>query len=207
MANVDWTNPGEAPYIIQIVTEPGYAQYTGNDDATREITAGSPAATAAITVDGAITTGCGGFISASLTASYVITAGSAVLTFPVQGGIHRLTWRNADTGADLNEGTGHTDVHGKFGVHAGLTGSQSEMNTIIRMDVTDTTLSYQREIFTPACVPAPPGSPGTPAPNAPPSQPQDVYVYSEDVHFSVAHPDVGQTITIFATIHYYGIPG
>jgi len=31
----------------------------------------------------------------------------------------------------------------------------------------------------------------------------DVYVYSEDIHFSINHPDPEQEITIFAEIHYW----
>jgi hypothetical protein len=65
-------------------------------------------------------------------------------------------------------------------------------------------VTYEREIFVAACVPAPPGSPGTPAPNTPPAEPQDVYVFSEDIAFSDSNPDFGQTITIFAGIHYFG---
>lgn len=38
----------------------------------------------------------------------------------------------------------------------------------------------------------------------PPGAPDsDVYVYSEDIHFSVNHPDPEQEITIFAEIHYW----
>jgi hypothetical protein len=40
----------------------------------------------------------------------------------------------------------------------------------------------------------------TPPPNVPAS---DVYVYSEDIHFSITNPDIGQAITIFAEIHYW----
>ncbi|MBP7050814.1 MAG: hypothetical protein KBE65_07355 [Phycisphaerae bacterium] len=38
----------------------------------------------------------------------------------------------------------------------------------------------------------------------PPGVPDsDVYVYSEDIHFSINHPDPEQEITIFAEIHYW----
>ncbi|MBN2131441.1 MAG: PKD domain-containing protein [Sedimentisphaerales bacterium] len=40
----------------------------------------------------------------------------------------------------------------------------------------------------------------TPPPNVPAA---DVYVYSEDIHFSITHPDAEQEITIFAEVHYW----
>jgi len=40
----------------------------------------------------------------------------------------------------------------------------------------------------------------TPPPNVPAA---DVYVYSENIHFSINHPDPEQEITIFAEIHYW----
>jgi Bacterial Ig domain/Cadherin-like domain/CARDB/FG-GAP-like repeat/SdrD B-like domain len=200
LISLDWINTGASPYIIEIVTEPGYAQYTGNDAATREITAGSPVATAAITVDGALSTACGGYVSANLSATYIISSGAQTFSFPVQGGFVRLSRLNADTGADIDEADNHTDVSGAFYVRRDSLG---EVNTILRLDVTDTTLTYEREVLTPACVPAPPGSPGVPAPYAPGNS-QDIYLFSEDIAFSDANPDLDQTITIFAMIHYYG---
>src|SRR5262249_23829304 len=85
LVSMDWTNAGDAPYIMQVVAEPPYSQNTSDDKATREITVGSPAATIHIDVGGAISTRCGGAISASLTANYVLTTGTQTLTFPVQG--------------------------------------------------------------------------------------------------------------------------
>src|SRR5262249_38837919 len=129
LVSVDWTNPGEAPYVIQVVIEPPYAQVSGNDAATREITVGSPAATVQIDVGGALSTRCGGYVSASLTANYIFSDGAQPGAFPVQGGDFLVSRLNADTGAMIDQGGAHTSTSGGFDL---LRFGLGEVNTIIR---------------------------------------------------------------------------
>jgi uncharacterized repeat protein (TIGR01451 family) len=56
LVNIPWTNTAAGAHVIQVVASPGFAQYTGNDKATRELFVGPPATvaidkTAALLVD------------------------------------------------------------------------------------------------------------------------------------------------------------
>ncbi|MBI4319195.1 MAG: tandem-95 repeat protein [Chloroflexi bacterium] len=209
LVSLDWTNPGAAPYIIQVEILPAFSQFELNDKATRAIFVGVPSTTISIILEGTPYTACGGAFSASYTIKYAIVSGSQTLYFPVQGGKFTVSRRDSVTGVSYGQSVSHTSTAGAM--YIGLQ-SLGAVAVTTRIEVTDVTLLYSNEWLTPACV----ITPGTPAPGSPPPPPpppgqppapvQDVYVFSENIAFSNSNPALGETIAIFAQINYYGTP-
>jgi uncharacterized repeat protein (TIGR01451 family) len=129
--------------------------------------------------------------------------------YPVQGGRVTVTLLEPATNSPLSIFTGaHTEVNGQFS--QAVIAPANDGAYAVRVAVTDQTLTRERQTTltvegacpVPPPVLPPPGS-GLPPPNGPAVR--DVYIGAEDIYFTNNHPDPGETIPIFAYIHYYGI--
>lgn len=183
-----------------------------NNEASQVLQVGTPNfADALMNVQASSVTACqGSSVSVSGQAHYDFASIPGTQDFPVQGG--QVTVK---VGTIATFTGAKTDVNGSF--------SQSILapttNGVYNLDVkvTDKTVTGQAQGITltvsgpcPTPPPPPPPSsgggsgPGTPAGDTPPSAVQDVYVFSQDINFSDPNPDIGEPITIFAYIHYFG---
>ncbi|HND50762.1 MAG TPA: Ig-like domain-containing protein, partial [Pirellulaceae bacterium] len=222
LVSVDWASPDARPYVIQVVALPNVVQDSRNDAATQAIVVGGDvngasggsgsnstngtngasdaSGSVSIVVSPSLDPQCGGATQFDVTASYRMVFGDRTYSLPVQGARVATAVTSSTTGAIIDRKDGYSSADGGF--HGYLRGTLAE-SALVRLDATDESVSYEATVVSAACPAPPPGTPGDPPPAAPVAP--DVFVFSDDIQFSNAAPALGELITIFATVHYYGL--
>jgi uncharacterized repeat protein (TIGR01451 family) len=206
--SVTTTFPSESFRLITVKADPANAiaeLNEGNNEAGQVLQVGQPSfADAVINVQSSSITVCqGAVVTVSGSAHYDFDSVPGTEDFPVQGG--RVTVK---LGSSATFTGSTTDVNGNFSQSV-LAPATDGVYTL-EVEVTDETVTGQTGGLTltvsgicPAPPPPPSPDPGTPPPENPTAV-RDVYVHSQDINFSDTNPDVGEPITIFAYIHYFG---
>lgn len=200
-----------------------------NNEATKVLQVGQPdLSQATIVIQASSVTTCQRQVVAiSGQAYYDFNQVPGTNDYPVQGGRVTVTLLDPATNSPIGVFTGaHTEVNGQFS--QAVIAPVSDGAYPVRVEVTDQTLT--REIHTTLTVSGPcPGSTPSPTPTGPTPAPtpspsptptgptpipsptptngppvREVYVSAEDIYFTNNHPAPGETIQIFASIHYYG---
>lgn len=145
---------------------------------------------------------------------------------PVQGASISVSLLAPGTNNVIGLFTGaHTNLNGSYS--QAILAPVSNGSYPVRVSVTDQTITQETNTtltVSGACPETPPPpppptptpppdgqpNPGTPPPSSPPNTSPhtvygDVYIRAEDIFFSDDNPDPGQTLSIFAYTHYYGI--
>lgn len=199
----------------------------GNNEASRLLQVGDPdPSSASMVVHANSASTCpGNSVTLTGQAFYDFAQVEGTDDYPVQGGQVTISVVNLETGAEYVYTGAHTDVHGNF--EQTVIAPTADGTYPVRIQVTDKTLTQltetkltvSGECSVPPTVPLPPPSGGgdgggdddsvtLPPPNYPagttPIEVRDLYVRSQDIYFSDENPDPGETITLFAYVHYYG---
>lgn len=192
-----------------------------NNEAGQVLQVGQPNVDNAVMVISASspTTCHGDSIAISGQAYYDFADVPGTQDYPVKGGSVSVIIFEPATNNPLGVFTGsHTDVSGNYS--QGIIVPAADGTYPVTVEVTDRTITWEIQTTltvsgacpTPPPVPPPPppsGDPGgTPPPNSDPGTPpdsvRDIYLYSEDIHFSDSNPDPGEAMNIYAYIHYFG---
>ena len=177
-----------------------------NNEASLVLQVGeAPIGDATIVVQASATTGYPGrpaWVSGRADYNFISVPGEQ--DYPVQGG--QVTVRVVDpvTLDVLGVFTGsHTDVNGNFS--QAILAPVSLGSYTLLIEVTDNTTSTQIQSTLNVVEPPPESPPSLPGPPSPVSRPgRDVFVHSENIFFTDDNPQLGEPITIFAYVQYYG---
>jgi len=204
--SVTATFPDASFRLITVRVDPSNAiteLNESNNEASQVLQVGTPNfADAVMNVQASSVTTCQGrAATVSGSAFYDFASVPGTQDFPVQGG--QVTIK-VDTLATYTGA--HTDVNGNFSLALLAPATDGVYPLLVK--VTDTTLTGETQAAAltvsgpcPTPPPAPPigsggGGGGTST--------RDVKVFSADIYFSDPNPDIGESINIFAYIHYFG---
>jgi hypothetical protein len=199
------------PVVTVDIVTTGLSQNTSNDVATRGLPLGTGLPQTEINLDSSVGGGCS--VVTGVGNAFYTGAGGAPVGAPVSCGMASMQlWAAGDPGTILRQTSGYRcSIGGHFYlVVEGLPTGSYEAE--IRVDDGSLTGTAQHSLDV-SCDSAAsdPVAPPPATPNSPPSA--DLFVHAEDVAFLgdgtcttglFANPEAGDTIGVFATVHYFG---